>query len=77
MVYTGLLLTTHTVTGSSIRPQKTICRYIIDMYLRTSKDYKTTFYSILSRNRQINRTDKPDTRDLLIYVYKLCSRQLI
>ena len=44
------------------------------MYLCIFKNYKTTLYNILSKNKQVNKTDKPDTKDLLIYVYKLCPR---
>ena len=77
MVYTGLLLIIHTVINSNIRPRKAIYKHIINIYLCTPKDYKTTFYNILPRNRQVNRTNKPDTKDLLMYVYKLCLRQLV
>ena len=77
MIYIGLLLIIYTVIDNSIRSQKAICKHVINTYLRTSKDYKTTFYSISPKNKQINKTDKPDTKDLFIYVYRLCLRRLV
>ena len=77
MIYTGLLLITHIITNNNIKPQKAIYKYIINTYLYTLKDHKTTLYSILSRNGQVNKTDKPDTKDLFIYVYRLCPKQLV
>ena len=71
MVYTGLLLITHTIINNNIRPQKIICKYIINIYLYIFKDYKTTFDYILFKNKQINKTDKLDLKNLFIYIYRL------